>query len=99
MVIWGNLFYVQEMRKEYAQARALAVSQRMVLLALDELNMAKTRLCLRFPGEESSNEIEEIFKVYLEEIPQKNAQLTGDKFLALDNLRRAKGQLRYLKVK
>ena len=85
------------MRKEYAQARALAVSQRMVLLALDD--MAKTRLCLRFPGEEVSNGIEDIFKVYLEEIPQKNAQLTGDKFVSLDNLRRAKGQLRYLKVK
>lgn len=86
------------MRKEYAQARALALSQRMVLLALDELNMAKTRLCLRFPGEEISTEIEQIFKVYLEEIPQKNAELTGEKFVSLDNLRRAKGQLRYLKV-
>lgn len=86
------------MRKEYAQARLLAFSQRMVLLALDELNMAKTRLCLKFPGEEASISSGEVFKVHPEEIPQRNAQLTGEKFIALDDLRRAKGQVRYLQV-
>lgn len=92
-----HLEVFEAMRKEYAQARLLAVSQRMVLLALDELNMAKTRLCLKFPGEEASHASDEIFKLHLEEIPQRNAQLTGDKFIALEDLLRAKGQFRYLK--
>eukprot|EP00250_Pteridium_aquilinum_P010690 c19568_g2_i1 orf=83-3961(+) len=72
-----HLELLEAMRKEYAQARLLATSQRMVLLALDELNMAKTRLCLKFPGEEASDRSDEVFKVHLEEIPQRNAQLTG----------------------
>ncbi|KAH7301453.1 hypothetical protein KP509_23G027500 [Ceratopteris richardii] len=92
-----HLELLEAMRKEYSQARLLAVSQSMVLLALDELNMAKTRLCLRFPGEgEDSHTRSDPFKVHSEEIPQRNAQLTGEKFTALDDLRRAKGQVRYL---
>ncbi|MCO5578793.1 hypothetical protein L7F22_032639 [Adiantum nelumboides] len=91
-----HLELLEAMRKEYSQARLVTASQRMVLLALDELNMAKTRLCLKFPGEEQSSKSNDAFKVYLEEIPQRNAQLTGEKFVALDDLRRAKGQVRYL---
>ncbi|KAI5079688.1 hypothetical protein GOP47_0005167 [Adiantum capillus-veneris] len=91
-----HLELLEAMRKEYSLARLVTASQRMVLLALDELNMAKTRLCLKYPGDEDSNKSGDAFIVYLEEIPQRNAQLTGEKFVALDDLRRAKGQIRYL---
>lgn len=92
-----HLEAMEAMRKEFAQARMLAVSQRMVLLALDELNMATTRLCFKYPGEDTSNVIDELFKLHPEEIPQRNARLTGEKFAACEDLHRAKGQLRYLK--
>jgi E3 ubiquitin-protein ligase SHPRH len=86
------------MRKEYAQARVLALAQRGVLYALDEINMATTRLQLWYPGEDSHGELEKLFKLHPEEVPQRNVQLTGEKFMALDDFMRAKGQLRYLKV-
>lgn len=85
------------MRKEFAQARVLALSQCMILFALDELNMATTQLHLKFPGEEISNATDELFKLHVQEIPQRNAQLIGDKYVAFENLCRMKGQLQYLK--
>lgn len=87
------------MKKEYAQIRALQTIQRELLYALDELNMATTRLTLQIPGEGLEHEVEKQVKLPAEEVPQRNVQLTSDKFDALKDLARSKGQLRYLKVK
>ncbi|CAM6114787.1 unnamed protein product [Calypogeia fissa] len=92
-----HLHIFETMKKEYSQMRALAKIQREVLYALDELNMATTRLTLQLPGEVVENEIEKLVKLPAEEVPQRNVQLTSEKFDALKDFSRAKGQLRYLK--
>ena len=79
--------------------RVLALAQREVLYALDELNMATSRLRLKYPGEDSESALNHLLTLHPEEVPQRNALLTGEKFMALDDLRQAKGQLRYLKVR
>lgn len=86
------------MRKEYAQARVVALAQREVLYAMHELNMGTSRLRLRYPGEQMHNDISDLSALHEEEVPQRNVQLTGEKFAALEELMQAKGQLRYLNV-
>ncbi|KAG0590383.1 hypothetical protein M758_1G090700 [Ceratodon purpureus] len=87
-----HLQLLEGMRKEFAQARVLALAQREVFFEVHELNMATTRLRLRFPGEIIPN----ISVLHPEQVPQQNVRLTGEKFAALEELRRVKGQLRYL---
>ena len=81
------------MRKEYAQARSLAVAQAQVLNAHDELKMATSRLRLRENEDDKS-----IDALSLEELEQASVENSSEKFLALSTLTRIKGQLRYLKV-
>lgn len=85
---------LQAMRKEFAQAKVLALAQREVLFEVHELNMATTRLRLRYPGEKIPN----ISVLHPEQVPQQSVYLTGEKFAALEELKRLKGQLRYLNV-
>lgn len=82
------------MRKEFAQAKVLALAQREVFFEVHELNMATTRLRLRYPGEKIPN----ISVLHPEQVPQQNVHLTAEKFAALEELNRVKGQLRYLNV-
>ena len=93
-VVYCDLIPMQGMRKEFAQAKVLALAQREVLFEVHELNMATTRLRLRFPGEKIPN----ISVLHPEQVPQQNVHLTAEKFAALEELKRLKGQLRYLNV-
>ena len=81
------------MRKEYAQARALAISQAQVLQAHDEIKMATTRLQLRVNEDDKS-----LNALTKDELPSASVQYTSDKFMALHLLSCTKGKLRYLKV-
>ncbi|PWA98308.1 Helicase, C-terminal [Artemisia annua] len=87
-----HLFLLEGMRKEYAQARSLAVAQAQVLNAHDELKMATSRLRLRENEDDKS-----IDALSLEELEQASVENSSEKFLALSTLTRIKGQLRYLK--
>ena len=81
------------MRKEYAQARSLAIAQAQVLRAHDEIKMATSRLRLRENGDDMS-----IDALSPGELDAASVENSSDKFLALTSLSRIKGQLRYLKV-
>lgn len=88
-----HLQIFEAMRKEFTQARQLSVAQAQVLRAHDELKMAISRLRLRLPGEDASS----VGTLCTEELIPTSVQLTGEKFAALTELSRIKGQLRYLK--
>lgn len=88
-----QLQILEAMRKEFTQARLLSVVQAQVLRAHDELKMAISRLRLRLPGEDPSS----VGTLCTEELIPTSVQLTGEKFAALTELSRIKGQLRYLK--
>ncbi|XP_076948485.1 uncharacterized protein LOC143620741 [Bidens hawaiensis] len=87
-----HLFLLEGMRKEYAQARSLAIAQAQVLNAHDELNMATSRLRLRENEDDKS-----IDALSLEELETASVENSSEKFVALSSLSRIKGQLRYLK--
>lgn len=82
------------MRKEYAQARSLATAQAQVLRAHDEIKMATSRLRLR----ENEND-KSIDALAPGELDAASVEYSGEKLIALSELSRIKGQLRYLKVK
>ncbi|PON48604.1 Cdk-activating kinase assembly factor [Trema orientale] len=87
-----HIHTLEGMRKEYAHARALAISQAQVLQAHDEIKMATTRLQLRVNEDDKSlNALTE------NELPLASVQYTSDKFMALHLLSCIKGKLRYLK--
>ncbi|KAF5771200.1 putative DNA helicase chromatin regulator PHD family [Helianthus annuus] len=87
-----HLSLLEGMRKEYAQARSLAIAQAQVLNAHDELNMATSRLRLRENEDDKS-----IDALSLEELEIASVENSSEKFVALSSLSRIKGQLRYLK--
>ncbi|XP_052201128.1 uncharacterized protein LOC127807364 isoform X2 [Diospyros lotus] len=87
-----QLMLLEGMRKEYAQARSLAIAQAQVLRAHDEIKMATSRLRLRENDDDKS-----IDALSLGELEAASVENSSDKFLALTTLSRIKGQLRYLK--
>ncbi|KAM7494701.1 hypothetical protein LguiB_029310 [Lonicera macranthoides] len=87
-----ELGLLEGMRKEYAQARSLAIAQAQVLRAHDEIKMATSRLRLRENVDDKS-----IDALGTEELDIASAENSSEKFLALSSLLRIKGQLRYLK--
>ncbi|KAL2227323.1 UNVERIFIED_CONTAM: E3 ubiquitin-protein ligase SHPRH [Sesamum indicum] len=87
-----QLELLEAMRKEYAQARSLAIAQAHVLRAHDEIKMATSRLRLRENEDDKS-----IDALSPEELDIASVENSSEKFLALDSLSRIKGQLRYLK--
>lgn len=88
-----QLFAIQALRKEYALARSLAISQAQVLRAHDEIKMATSRLRLR----ENEND-KSIDALSPEELDTASVENSSEKFIAMASLSRIKGQLRYLKV-
>ncbi|XP_062092301.1 uncharacterized protein LOC133798119 isoform X2 [Humulus lupulus] len=87
-----HLHILEGMRKEYAHARALAISQAQVLQAHDEIKMATTRLQLQVNEDDKS-----LNALTKEELPSASVQYSSDKFMALHLLSCIKGKLRYLK--
>ncbi|KAL3834738.1 hypothetical protein ACJIZ3_009474 [Penstemon smallii] len=87
-----QLDLLEGMRKEYAQARFLAIAQAQVLRAHDEIKMATSRLRLRENEDDKS-----IDALSTDELDIANVENSSEKFLALALLTRVKGQLRYLK--
>ncbi|KAL8539428.1 hypothetical protein ACS0TY_001155 [Phlomoides rotata] len=87
-----HLDHLELLRKEYALARSLAISQAHVLRAHDEIKMATTRLRLRENEDDKS-----IDALSPEELDIASVENSGEKFIATDSLSRIKGQLRYLK--
>ncbi|XP_057849243.2 uncharacterized protein LOC131060147 isoform X2 [Cryptomeria japonica] len=88
-----HLHVFEAMRKEFTLARSLSVVQAQVMRAHDELKMAISRLRLQHPGEEVGT----LGTLCKEDLVPTSVQLTGEKFVALTELSRMKGQLRYLK--
>ncbi|XP_073129793.1 uncharacterized protein [Henckelia pumila] len=87
-----QLNLLEGMRKEYALARSLAISQAQVLRAHDEIKMATSRLRVRENEDDKS-----IDALSLEELDIASVENSSEKFLALASLSRIKGQLRFLK--
>lgn len=87
------IYEIQGMRKEYALARSLAISQAQILRAHDEIKMATSRLRLRENEDDKS-----IDALSPEELDIASVENSSEKFLALSSLSRIKGQLRFLKV-
>lgn len=88
-----HLHVFEAMRKEFTSARLLSVAQAQVMRAHDELKMAISRLRLIHPGEEVGT----LGTLCEADLVPMCVQLTGEKFVALQELSRTKGQLRYLK--
>lgn len=86
-----QLLLLEGMRKEYAQARSLAIAQAQVLRAHDEIKMATSRLRLRDNEDDQS-----IDALSYGELDAASVENSSDKFIALALLSRIKGQLRYL---
>ncbi|XP_073020785.1 uncharacterized protein [Primulina eburnea] len=87
-----QLNLLEGMRKEYALARSLAISQAQVLRAHDEIKMATSRLRLRENEDDKS-----IDALSPEELDIASVENSSEKFIALATLSRIKGQLRFLK--
>ncbi|XP_042489288.1 E3 ubiquitin-protein ligase SHPRH isoform X2 [Macadamia integrifolia] len=88
-----QLRLVEDMRKEYTQARSLATAQAQVLRAYDEIKMATSRLRLRNIESDTSS----IDALCSEELIAASVEFSNEKFIYLSSLSRIKGQLRYLK--
>ncbi|KAL7107476.1 hypothetical protein ACP275_06G057200 [Erythranthe tilingii] len=88
----NQLDLLEAMRKEYALARSLAISQAQVLRAHDEIKMATSRLRVRENEDDKS-----IDALSLDELDAASVENSSEKFIAQDSLSRIKGQLRYLK--
>ncbi|KZV51925.1 snf2 histone linker phd ring helicase [Dorcoceras hygrometricum] len=87
-----QLNLLEGMRKEYALARSLAISQAQVLRAHDEIKMATSRL--RLKANEDDKSVDALSPGELDIASDENS---SEKFLALASLSRIKGQLRFLK--
>uniref|UniRef100_A0A803PQD2 RRM domain-containing protein n=1 Tax=Cannabis sativa TaxID=3483 RepID=A0A803PQD2_CANSA len=75
---FGKALEAQGMRKEFAHARALAISQAQVLHAHDEIKMTTTRLHLEVDENDKS-----FYALTKEELPSASVQYSSDKFMAL----------------
>ncbi|KAG9149766.1 hypothetical protein Leryth_021853 [Lithospermum erythrorhizon] len=87
-----QLILLEGMRKEYAQARFLAIAQAQVLRAHDEIKMATSRL--RIKEDENDNSIDALS---YGELDAASSEYSSDKFVEQSSLSRIKSQLRYLK--
>ncbi|XP_043697117.1 E3 ubiquitin-protein ligase SHPRH-like [Telopea speciosissima] len=88
-----QLRLVEDMKREYTQARSLATAQAQVLRAHDEIKMATSRLRLRNTESDTSS----IDTLCSEELIAASVEFSNEKFMYLSSLSRIKGQLRYLK--
>ncbi|XP_065870034.1 uncharacterized protein [Euphorbia lathyris] len=82
---------LEAMRKEYSNARSLAVAQAQLLRAHDEIKMATSRLHLQ--EDENDNSIDALAS---HELESASVLQSNEKFISLNLLSRIKGRLRYL---
>ncbi|KAK9793457.1 hypothetical protein WJX73_010752 [Symbiochloris irregularis] len=92
----ATLEWLEAERKLLIKGRALALAQRALLYAADEMAMARMRLRVRLPGE-AVRLHEAHFKLHEAELPVKNKELTMDRIASEADLGRALGTLRYLR--
>jgi len=81
------------MRKEFGQARSLALAQAQYLRAHDEIQMAVSRLHLRASEDDKS-----LDALGENELVAASSNFSHEKFMSLTMLSQTKGKLRYLKV-
>eukprot|EP00879_Flechtneria_rotunda_P015358 GHRR01016055.1.p1 GENE.GHRR01016055.1~~GHRR01016055.1.p1 ORF type:complete len:718 (+),score=368.98 GHRR01016055.1:492-2645(+) len=84
-------------RRLFTAASQLALAQRQMLYAHDEVAMARLSITTRLEGEQVSAH-EAFFKLTAAEQVIKNSELSVEKALAAGELSRALGTLRYLKT-
>ncbi|KAK9844148.1 hypothetical protein WJX81_006007 [Elliptochloris bilobata] len=82
-------------RRLFVRGRSLALAQRFLLYAHDELAMAALRMRVRAPCE-AVKPHEAHFKLHAEEVPVKNKELTTERIMAEADLKKQLGTLRYL---
>ena len=87
---------MESLRAEFLSARAMAVAQRESLARRDELSMATMTMVLADP-DQAIPEHEKIYRLYPDEVPALNVKLSQEKLMYADDLRKALGQLRYLR--
>ena len=91
-----HLDAIAVLRTEFFNARAMCLAQREVLARLDELDMSMSTMQLAAEGEEVPV-YEEALKVHNHEVGWRENEFVGDKKIYMDDLRKARGQLRYLR--
>ena len=92
----SHLAILELRRKEYLKAGTLAMAQRQVLYALDELNMSRMRMKIRGEGQVLSAE-EERYMIHPLEIPAKVEEFENELVISEADLSKALGTLKYLK--
>ncbi|KAL3695861.1 hypothetical protein R1sor_009937 [Riccia sorocarpa] len=86
----------EALKKEYWQMRKWVSTQKFLLLAFDELNMATLRQTLLYRGERPETVVEKKVKVHREELPARKLQLELDRDEAKAHVLSAEGSVRYL---
>lgn len=92
----SHLAILEQRRKEYLKVGAVAMAQRQLLYALDELNMSRMRIKLRGEGQVLSAE-EERYMVHPFEIPERIQEFENELVVSQTDLNKALGTLKYLK--
>ncbi|KAL9315887.1 hypothetical protein ACSQ67_016888 [Phaseolus vulgaris] len=87
-----DLHVFEGMRKEFGQARSLALAQAQYLRAHDEIQMAVSRLHLRASEDDKS-----LDALGENELVAASSNFSHEKFMSLTMLSQTKGKLRYLK--
>ena len=91
----AHLQVLELWREQFIKARALATEQRQKLYMYDELGMCVSRVEIRLPEEEVPPGME-LLKIHEAEIPVRSVELSTDKAVAEDVLKRKIGTLNYL---
>ena len=92
----SHLEILELRRKEYIKVGMVAMAQRQLLYALDELNMSRMRIQLRSDGQVLSAE-EERYMVHPLEIPERIQEFENELVISQAELNKALGTLKYLK--
>ena len=92
----SHLAILEQRRKEYLKVGTVAMAQRQLLYALDELSMSRMRIKLRSDGQVLSAE-EERYMVHPLEIPDRIQEFESELIVSQADLNKALGTLKYLK--
>ncbi|KAK3261043.1 hypothetical protein CYMTET_30033 [Cymbomonas tetramitiformis] len=88
---------LEAMRREFTAARAVMNAQRYAMYAEDELEQALIRMSLRDPTQEYSAHAD-LYCLSEVEVVESSIRNSNDKMVALAELRKLTGTVRYLKV-